>query len=1130
MKNLLLCFMLVLGGVIFGADDMNDEELSPWEYWRQGFESFERGEQLRSGNKQEEALTEYLKAKRAFLKVKQAKPNWRQDVIMQRVKQCDDKITQLQYSKELSRGRNQSNNTRYNPSSNQSQGQNDFRYNKDQFTFTKQNSAQSTNPTSESRQIKLLKSQLKDYREKLFTALVSLEDYRNKDKRSSNALGEIENLIKEKSNLNRKYQLLLEKYSNLQRKQQMPQAEKYSLNNKLIEEKMRSDLFEQKVKMYQSNIVKLENDIATLKQRNRNDKFSVHKSDSRITGLEDEIKRLTRNVSNHREQAQKVSLELEKMKYINEIEQRNAKRYKTRLATMNEWLNNSDKTKAAAINQKVARENIAITKQLSKLQSQNDTLLRESLTLKNKLSEEHANMTQLKNMLSTSETEKLQLKQRLNKSSDRARRNSGDSTLQNAAITKLRQENRQLREDLNLFGKSYTKRSGTADESTVSQYKMIIDKLNAELANEKASRQQYKVTHKSGQNELMKLEDSNTKLKEANLDLNEENKNLKAFVKDYSAAMKGNEELKKQLNASNATNKGFINLKKEHQELLKRHKTMSDKLKQIERSKSKQIVVPVKAQADSNKLKEEIKRLRQQNSSMATKTAEYIAMITKLEKEQESLAAHVGKSKKNQTKEAQLKKTQDEKTAKLATTIKQLQAKISSTAKNLAKAQKNQNENNNQLTKKSAEVTQLQATIDKIRKTQNKNKKLLAKKGTEVSRLKAVLDKTQNENKTTLAARSTEISRLEAMLSGSRKDTAKYQTQLKQRIKQAVKIKKTAPQQLPGKLSDHQIAFLLQEGVQAEKSNDYEAAAWHYRKIITNIPAHPEANRRLGLISLNQGNYSKATQQLEKALRAAPKDTELLLAFAGALSNSNKNKAALVTVKQAMILAPENSRVYILNGTILQQLKKNNAAEASFRQALKYSPNSAEANLKLAQLLSRDKKSHKEAGEYYRKALKLGAANDRMLDKIFSVKTTSSESEAVTALRQMASQHENKKDYVAAAWCYSQLLALDKNNSKIKLKYATVLLLDEKPDQALPLIKSSLATTKDKLNALLLLGANYLMLNKTAEASKIYKQAMPLLKAAPKYRLPAAIKMINTSIKNKMGNKVGKEFELINKR
>lgn len=1107
MKKLLLCFILIAGGVAFAADDLTDE-ISPWEYWRHGFEAYERGEQFYNAHKREKALTEYLKAKQAFLKVKQAKPNWRQDIIMQRVKLCDEKISLLKYDNPHSREPTQTVDDRYSyPTSTQpTHKTHNTRYNDDdQFTFASEPTKNTVVPRPESREIKLLKSQLKDYRAKLFSALVKLEEYRNKDKRNSNALSEIEDLIKEKSEINRKYQLMLQKYTTLQHQQQIPQAEKNALNNKLIAEKMHSDLLEQKVKMYQNNIAQLENELETLKQNQRKDQFSVRKSDAKITALEDEIKRLNHNIVVQSEQAKKLSIELEKQQYINGIEQHNIKGYKARLQTLTEWLNNSGKDSAATINQKIARENIAITKQLSEAQSKNDDLLRENLKLKNDLSEAHVNITQIKSLLSAAETAKLALKQRLSLSSQQARKASGNSTLQTAEMKKLRMENRQLKQDLNLFGKSYSKRSETAEPSTVSQYKLIIDKLNAQLATEKSSSQQYKLTHAATQQKLIKLKDEYSKLKANNLDLTEENKNLKAFVKDYDALTKAHDKLKEQFSQNLKKVKELTALKQRYTALVKDNKTLTDKLTASKRAKTNQIVLPVKTENKITQLNKALAALRQTNSSLTSKMAEYVTKIKQLEKQQTALTAQVDKLKHAQVKTAKLKKTELGNRANLAQTIKQLQGKISSTSKKLALTQKNQLALKKQLTAKISELNQLKTTLANNRNTQANRKKQLTEQRTEITQLKN-------------------------MLQNSKQEIAKYQAQLKERIQQAVKIQKTTPQQLPEKLSDQQIAFLLQEGIQSENSNDYEAAAWHYKKILSNIPDHPEANRRLGLINLSRGNYNAAARELEKALRAAPKDAELLLAFAAALVHNGKNKAALVTVKQALTITPDNSRAYIIKGTILQHLKQNKAAEDSFRHSLSLSPDSAEANLKLAQILVKDNTQQKAAGNYYRKALKLGATNDMMLDKIFAIKATAKASEAVSTLRQMASQHEAQKNYVAAAWCYSQLLALDKHNPAIKLKYATVLLLDNKPKQALPLLKATVTTAKDKLTGLLLLGANYLMLNNTAEATKIYRQALLLLKAAPKYRLPAAVKQLNTTLKNKLGNSAGKEFAIINKR
>ena len=173
-----------------------------------------------------------------------------------------------------------------------------------------------------------------------------------------------------------------------------------------------------------------------------------------------------------------------------------------------------------------------------------------------------------------------------------------------------------------------------------------------------------------------------------------------------------------------------------------------------------------------------------------------------------------------------------------------------------------------------------------------------------------------------------------------------------------------------------------------------------------------------------------------------------------------------------------------------------------------------------------NKKDLKLANDCYRKALKLGAAHDPMLDKKFSIKKAT-DSEAIAALQQMVAEHEAKKDYVAAAWCYAQLLERDKNNSELKLKYGTTLLLDGKLKQSLPLLIAAEGKVKDKLSAQLLLAANYRLLGKTSQADKNYQQALILLKSTPKYRQTAAVKQLNMTIKKRFGTKAGKEFKQI---
>ena len=83
MKKLSLIFMVTVCAFFLYAD------VSPWDAWRMAYTTYEQGEEFRDKG-------DYLKARDAFSKaleyykmVRQARPDWNQKVISERIADCE---------------------------------------------------------------------------------------------------------------------------------------------------------------------------------------------------------------------------------------------------------------------------------------------------------------------------------------------------------------------------------------------------------------------------------------------------------------------------------------------------------------------------------------------------------------------------------------------------------------------------------------------------------------------------------------------------------------------------------------------------------------------------------------------------------------------------------------------------------------------------------------------------------------------------------------------------------------------------------------------------------------------------------------------------------------------------------
>jgi hypothetical protein len=77
------------------ANDKAKEKFSPWAAWRKGFSSFEEGKQKGKKGKHKQALEEYQKAYQYYTSIKQARPGWNQQIIINRIKMSQLEISKL---------------------------------------------------------------------------------------------------------------------------------------------------------------------------------------------------------------------------------------------------------------------------------------------------------------------------------------------------------------------------------------------------------------------------------------------------------------------------------------------------------------------------------------------------------------------------------------------------------------------------------------------------------------------------------------------------------------------------------------------------------------------------------------------------------------------------------------------------------------------------------------------------------------------------------------------------------------------------------------------------------------------------------------------------------------------------
>ena len=218
-------------------------QFSPWDAWREAYNSFERGEQLRAKGEYVQALEEFRAARGHYLKVKEARPDWNQKIIEARLTDCDQAIAAV--GKLL--GENEVTRT----------------------TSAAVSGASEPSSSVDAGEVAFLKKELEKYKEKLLESMVEVEELRRRLTQSEAAAEEVTNLLRDQRVMQEKYALLEKRYQALERQALEPDTRNAELRNQLIEEKLNSEVVARRLQLAQSRIQKLEEEANVRTERQR---------------------------------------------------------------------------------------------------------------------------------------------------------------------------------------------------------------------------------------------------------------------------------------------------------------------------------------------------------------------------------------------------------------------------------------------------------------------------------------------------------------------------------------------------------------------------------------------------------------------------------------------------------------------------------------------------------------------------------------------------------------------------------------------------------------------------------------------------------------------------------------------
>ncbi len=265
----------------------------PWELWRQAYNDQLQAEQFLRQDRKAEAKLMFIRARNSYVAVKDARPDWNQELINSRIALCDSEAAKLE-NVETAR------------------------------SVTVPALAREAEPSDE-------------YKERYFKALMELDNIRKELEAAKTSSLEINALLSEKQLLQEQYSLLMDQYQDLKTNSANPSPELESLRTRLLEAQLTADNAERRRNVLADSYEELQqdyNDLIAERNTLRGEKQSLQ---GRLADIEKESAQSRSNISAERERSARLELELQSR----EAEIRELKRSVQQLAADNSAMINN---------------------------------------------------------------------------------------------------------------------------------------------------------------------------------------------------------------------------------------------------------------------------------------------------------------------------------------------------------------------------------------------------------------------------------------------------------------------------------------------------------------------------------------------------------------------------------------------------------------------------------------------------------------------------------------------------------------------------------------------------------------------------------------------------------------------
>jgi len=251
---------------------------SPWDAWRLGYTNFELGQQLRDRGDYTRAREAFVKARDHYDMVRKARPDWNQRVIRERLADCAKSIAEL-----------------------------------DRLLG---NSAPAEKPKrAEVSESEKRQSEIVLLRTRLAEATVEIADLKRAAGRRRDFESEIAHLLRDQRIAAEKYALLEKRFNELQKESDKPDRRAAELQERLVAERMKNELGEQKLRAAEASIRRSEQELLKSRhelRRNGEQLRLLRENAERLGGEAENLRNAFREATSERDSARGRTAELEK--------------------------------------------------------------------------------------------------------------------------------------------------------------------------------------------------------------------------------------------------------------------------------------------------------------------------------------------------------------------------------------------------------------------------------------------------------------------------------------------------------------------------------------------------------------------------------------------------------------------------------------------------------------------------------------------------------------------------------------------------------------------------------------------------------------------------------------------------